>query len=247
MSRDQAFGGLVSVDQYRAGYRFSIDALWLAASAAPYAKAVVVDLGAGCGVVGLSLAQVKAVTKVVLIEVQPRLAQLAQDNIALNDGPAAVVSMQRDLRQVQVDELPEPAQLVVFNPPFFAPDSSRPSRDPEQNAARRSLKGGLEDFVAAAARMMAADGLCAVVFPAQELARLQRAFAHNKLTLQALRYIYTRPGGEARLVVAIAGRSPVQAQQILTACYEFDPQGRESRAAQRLRQEAGLTLIYDEA
>lgn len=236
MSRDQAFGGLVTVDQYLQGYRFSIDALWLVAAARAFAKNRVVDLGAGCGIIGLSLAQVAGVSELVLVERQPRLAALAAHNIGLNQINIPVQTTEQDLRDLYLHDLPGPADLVVFNPPFFDPASSRPSLDPEQNAARRSLAGSVEDFIATAARILSAHGNCALVFPAQQAERVRRAFEQNKLTLHAQRYIYKNVKQDARLLVAIAGFDEGSPCATRPSWYEFDDRGEESEHARQLRE-----------
>ena len=53
---DAVFGGLLKVLQKKNGYRFSIDALLLAAFADPQPLDRAMDLGTGCGILPLVLA-----------------------------------------------------------------------------------------------------------------------------------------------------------------------------------------------
>ena len=85
---DDAFlGGGLRILQPEAGYRAGIDAVLLAAAAPVGAsrKELVLDVGAGVGVVGLAVAHRAANAHVTLIEREPLLADLARQNIFRNN------------------------------------------------------------------------------------------------------------------------------------------------------------------
>src|SRR5262249_3695089 len=80
---DDAFlGGALRILQPKSGYRAGIDALLLAASAG--AQGQVLDVGAGVGLVGLALARRLVEARVLLVERDPGLAELARSNIERN-------------------------------------------------------------------------------------------------------------------------------------------------------------------
>ena len=58
---DRVFGGRVAVIQRRDGFRFSLDSLLLARFVEPRGRERIVDLGAGNGVIALSLAALNPV------------------------------------------------------------------------------------------------------------------------------------------------------------------------------------------
>ena len=80
---DSALNGAIRVKQYRAGYRFSIDAFLLADFARPGPEDTVLDLGAGCGIIPLILAKRHPRLRIFGVEVQEALARLAQENANL--------------------------------------------------------------------------------------------------------------------------------------------------------------------
>jgi tRNA1Val (adenine37-N6)-methyltransferase len=97
---DEALRGKLALWQPIQGYRFSIDAFLLA----DFARQVVresggglVDLGAGCGVIGLALAR-ETTANATLVELQPRLAELCRINARHNGLSDRVEVVEGDLR-----------------------------------------------------------------------------------------------------------------------------------------------------
>ncbi len=93
-TRDKLFGGTLSLLQPSTGYRVNVDALLLAAFAANGRVARrVVDLGAGTGVIGLSLVHVGSARELVLVERERGLVGLARRNVAHLGPLASVLSL----------------------------------------------------------------------------------------------------------------------------------------------------------
>lgn len=124
---DDAFlGGRLRVLQPRDGYRAGLDAVLLAATvrAAPEAGVLrIVDAGAGVGVVGLCVALRLADARVVLVEREPVLVDLARRNVALNGLSARIEVVAGDVtgpsgRFDATAAGRETATHVLANPPF---------------------------------------------------------------------------------------------------------------------------------
>lgn len=233
---DRVFGGAVVVHQQRRGYRFTSDATWLVAASLASARGRVVDLGAGCGVIGLALAQRPPVTGLVLVELQPTLAALARSSIEAKQlhCPAAVV--EADLRGIGRRDVGGAAQLVVANPPFFAATEARAAARSERDRARRALAGDVFDFAAAAARLIDERGCFALVYPARQLQSALAACAAAHLRVHTLRFVHPRPDAPARLALILARRVGAPVLEVLTPWHEQTASGAESTTARRLRQ-----------
>jgi len=238
---DAVFGGAVQIVQRRDGYRFNADSLWLVAASRPHARGRVLDLGAGAGVVGLCLAAAPEVAEVTLVELQPSLAELARQSVLRSSPRCPVQVLESDLRSLPTATLGASADLVVANPPFFAPERARPAADPENDRARRALAGGLDDFIAAAARALTPDGYLVVVYPARFLDHLVSAAAATRLGLRELRFVHAQRSAPARLL--LGGLRPGTANdiEVLPPWFERDAAGAETPEALRLRSPQLLT------
>jgi tRNA1(Val) A37 N6-methylase TrmN6 len=126
VTEDALLGGRVRLLQPARGYRVAVDAVLLAAAVDAGVGDRVLDLGAGVGAVGLCLAARRPGCSVVGVELQPRLAELAERNASLNGMAARVRTLVHDLARPLPDDLGQ-FDHVVTNPPYLAAAVADPS------------------------------------------------------------------------------------------------------------------------
>lgn len=150
--------------QRRRGHRFSLDDLavaYEAARARPAARTYV-DLGCGSGSVLLMVSWKLPDVQVVGVEALDVSMDLARRNVALNGLEGRVTVVHGDLREVTRAWPHEAAELVTGTPPYFPVGSALPSADAQRTAARLELRGGVEAYLSAAARVLAPGGRAVV-------------------------------------------------------------------------------------
>lgn len=143
LSRDAIFEGHLTLWQPARGqgYRFNLDPVLLAGFAGKAGH--VVELGAGCGVLGLALLAAGKAERLTAVEIQPALAELARRNAADNGFAARVTVICSDLRELSSVR----GDHVVFNPPYFKAGTGRGAPNDSRDTARHERNGGLADFV----------------------------------------------------------------------------------------------------
>jgi tRNA1Val (adenine37-N6)-methyltransferase len=202
------------------GYRFNLDPVLLANFAAPGDH--VVDLGAGCGVVGLMLLAMGKAERVTAVEVQPELAELARRNARENGLEERYTVLTGDLRDQHFPE----ADRVVFNPPYYPLSSTRGSPDVGRDHARREHHGTLQDFTERSLGALKDGGTAAAIVP---IARGDE-----------LRNLWRDAGGHPIRRRHVMPRAGAPAQHVLL-------ETRASQTPQRaFQEEAGLILHTDE-
>ena len=152
VTRDAFYGGRLILNQPTKGHRSGTDAVLLAAAVPLGFTGTCYDMGSGVGAVGLGIALLRPGSRVVLVEREATTVALAWANAAAYDfaEPAGVAECdildKADLRRA----LPDPAALVVSNPPFHDSGRSRPSPDRLRRTAHVLDEGfALEDWVEA--------------------------------------------------------------------------------------------------
>lgn len=184
--------GSVRILQRRGGYRFTLDAVLLADFAvAGGAPRRAVDLGAGSGVIGLSVATRTPLDALSLVEIQPGLASLSRRNALLNGIDVAHV-IEADLRRLSDDAPSGEWDLVLSNPPWFEVGRYRLNPESEKAIARHELACTIADVAHAARRLMTPDGRVAVVLPVHRLSDAFTALAAAELHPSRMRFVHPR-------------------------------------------------------
>lgn len=181
--------GALRLEQPRDGYRFNLDPVILADFAAGRARPPerIVDLGAGVGVVGLLLAKRFPDARVLLVELQVELAELAERNARRNGLAGRVEVRCLDLRRFALWRAPQ-RTLCVSNPPFFPTDAGRPSARPQVSIAKHELACTLAELLLAAERGLADEDELALIYPrAREQELLDGLTAHGHTVLRQRR------------------------------------------------------------
>jgi len=228
---DTLYDGAVHLRQPATGYRVNVDALLLAAFAARGRRAALaVDLGSGVGSVALGLHHLGAATRFALVDREAVLLGLADEN-----ARSACMNSQCfacDLTLGLPDPLRQAADLVVSNPPFFDPDNSRPSREPEK---RRARFGALGPFLAAAAAaLQGARSRAAFVYPARELSHFLACAEDVKLIPKRLRLVHADATSPARVALIELRRAKPGGLVILPPLFEWAEKGVRSPELARI-------------
>jgi tRNA1Val (adenine37-N6)-methyltransferase len=184
---DDALTDRVRVLQRRGGHRYSVDDVataWLAVCAAGENARSCLDLGCGIGSVLLMAADRLPHLRAVGIEAQAGSFALAERNIERNRLQRRVRVQFGDLRDLALLDRVLQAEvafgcetgfdLVTGTPPYLPLGSASVSPDPQRAHARVELRGGVEAYLAAAARTLSPHG-CFVMCAQDSLA--PRVFA----------------------------------------------------------------------
>jgi tRNA1Val (adenine37-N6)-methyltransferase len=223
LTDDTLFQGGLICRQSREGYRFSVDAVLAAHFSVPKSGQQVLDLGCGCGVIGLILAHRYSEIAVCSLELQEHLAVLARENGDCNSFADRFRVIQGDVCAIGSLLPPESFDLVVCNPPYRKKDSGRINQDDQAASARHELTAAVEDFVRASAFCVKNRGNVVFVYPAVRCNTLLSALQQHRLTPKRLQPIYSYPGtASARLILVEAVKNGGEQCDILAPFYIYE-------------------------
>jgi len=200
---DSFLNGKLQIIQSRQGYRFSVDALLLAEFVSVKREDVVVDLGAGCGIISLFLAVKSEVGFIVGIELQAELASQAKRNIVFNKLEKKIAIIQGDLRHLPIG--PGFAHIVVCNPPYRRQKSGRINPDFSKAIARHELSAKLDDILAAGKALLKPGGRLALIYPANRLTEIFAKMRIQEVEPKRLQIVFPNSYSHAKLAM-IEGR-----------------------------------------
>ena len=209
LTEDGWLGGRLVLVQPKRGHRVGTDAALLVAAAGDARQGRIVDVGAGVGAVGLALAQRNPLASVDLVEVDPKLARLAETNAERNGLQARTRVLRLDAlnpRERRETGLAESANCVVTNPPFFDAKTVRVS--PDEGRARAHVLASAEagatlaDWIQASLAILAPGGRFVMIHRPEALSAILAAIG-SRLGALALLAVHPAAGGSAhRLLVS---------------------------------------------
>ena len=200
-TEDRFFNGAISIRQKKDGYRFSIDAVIAASGLEPKAGDTVVDLGTGCGIIPLILAYRYDDIRIVGVEIQSELAQLADFNRRQNHFEDRFDIVHADMRTLHLDQVNGPVQWVVCNPPFRRPNSGRINPNMERALARHEININLSQLMRTSKRLLKIGGRIVTIYPAERLVELFFEMRSHNIEPKSLRMIQSRINENAKLVM----------------------------------------------
>ncbi len=194
------FAGL-KVIQKIDGPRFSLDAVLLARFATVKKDDMIADLGAGGGIVSLILAKTTQAVKIIGIEIQGELADLARRNAVLNHLEDKIEILEDDLRKM-ANTLPAGQfDLVVSNPPYRRIGDGRINPNPLKAISRHEVKCVLNDVLQASFHLLKNRGRVAFVYRPDRIADLMTGCREYHLEPKRIQPVYPGIDREANLVL----------------------------------------------
>jgi tRNA1Val (adenine37-N6)-methyltransferase len=201
LTADSFFNGRIQIKQHRSGYRFSIDAILLAAHARPGPEDTVLDLGTGCGIIPMILAYRNPGIDVYGIEVQTDLADIATLNITENGLNDQITVLCMDMKALNLEMTSGPVDLVVSNPPFRKAESGRINPNRQRAVARHEIKATLYDVVETGRRMLRTGGRFVIIYLAERMTDILTQMRKAGIEPKSIRTIHSGIETVAKLVL----------------------------------------------
>lgn len=210
---DGFLGGKLILRQPRRGHRAGHDAVILAASTHAEAGHIVIDLGAGVGAAGLALATRVRGIDLLMVEIDPALATLADFNARTNGIAARVVAgdlaASHALSEAGIAD--GAADRVLMNPPFHDDARHRASPDAARRLAHVASDDTLKTWIGVAHRLLKSRGILTLIWRADGLADVLHALGDKfgSVQLQPLHGVRGKPAVRIVLSAVKGGRAPL--------------------------------------
>lgn len=242
---DDAFlGGALQLLQPKSGYRAGLDAVMLAA-AVPAADHLmrVLDVGAGVGTAGLCLARRVPWTQVALLEKEPALVAIAEENVRRNGleervtvyagevGLAAGALSALGLKEESFDH-------VIANPPYHDAQAGTMATNGLKAGSHAMAEGELERWARFLARMTAPGGTVTLIHKAEALPRVLGALQSRFGALKVLP-LQPRAGAAAHRIIVSGIKGSRALPMLLPPFVLHEADGVFTAAAQAILRSGG--------
>ena len=160
-------------------------------------NARVLDLGSGCGTLGMLLCAKDAYCHVIGAELDPNAHAAAEENICRNNLQVRMSSICADLRSIPNSVSAGSFDCCISNPPYYTGGPANQATP----LARRDDRCSLNDLFATAGKFLKFGGDFALVHKPERLAEICAVAAKYNLEPKRLRLIRHRPNAEVSLIL----------------------------------------------
>lgn len=193
----------IDIIQSPSVFSFSIDAVLLAHFAkVPQTKtARIVDACSGNGAVAFMMSA-KTNARIIAVEYQERLVDMANRTIALNHLEDKVEMVHADYNVVEQYIKPDSVDVITCNPPYFINnEQSEKNKLDAFTLARHEVTLTLEQWVKQSARLLKYKGKLFIVHRPERLGDIMACLRQYKTPAKRLQFIYPKVNKKANIVL----------------------------------------------
>ncbi len=194
---------------------------WVALPGLKAAPKRVLDIGCGCGLLGLMLAQRTAgKAEIIGVEIDELAAQQAAQNVAQSPWPQSMTIHSGDIS----DFTGEPSfDVIISNPPYFINSLQGPQAS--RNTARHTDTLTQQQLLLNAARLLTDDGVFYLILPVDAAKQLLQISEAAGLFLHQLAYVHTKQGKPVhRYLMAFARSAAAVVESTVVDIYDVNNQ-----------------------
>ena len=169
--------------------------------------------------------------RIVGVEIQTQLADMAKRSVILNDLEDRIEIVEGDAREVLAEFDHCKVDLVVCNPPYRPVDSGPASRSDSNAIARHEHSFSLSDLAIVASRVLKSSGRLAVVHRPERLPDLVVELRRNRIEPKRMQLVHTSLDKPAKMVLLEAVRDGGKQLSVLPPLVIHGDDGRYTQQA----------------
>lgn len=196
----------------------------------------VLDVGAGCGILGLLLKRDFESINLSLLEIQERNLEILRLNSLQNDLSAEI--LHADFAEFKSEKR---FDFIVSNPPFYRERISL-SKEPHMALSKSAASLSLRDFVRSANAHLKPGGTLIFCYEAGKLSKICELFGEFRLNLTRLGFVYPDISKPAKLALLQARKNSRSPCEIVLPIYA-SAHGRRTAQAHAIYKSADLTSV----
>ncbi len=196
---DLQYKGL-KIIQNTEGFCFGIDSVLLTEFAKDMKKnKTIVDLGTGTGIIGILLTKKVEASKVIGVELQKDVAQMAKRSVELNNLQNVMQIINEDVHSLSLEK--NSFDYIVTNPPYKKKGTGIINKEDKQLISRHETTVNLEEWIEVASNLLKDNGAIYMVHRPERLNEIIQDLRKYKLEPKRIRFVYPKKNKDANLVL----------------------------------------------
>lgn len=222
---DLEYKGL-KIIQNKEGFCFGIDSILLSDFAKEIKKeSKVIDLGTGTGIIGIMLCAKTELSKIVGVEIQKEVYEMAKRSIKLNNLEERFQIINEDIKNLENKLEQETFDAVVTNPPYKKIGTGLTNENEKKLISRHEITANLEDFIKIASKLLKDKKNLYMVHRPDRLVDIIELLRKYKLEPKTIKFVYPNIKKEANLILIKATKNAKPFLKIEKPLYVYDKNG----------------------
>ena len=216
----------LKIIQNKEGFCFGIDSVLLSDFAKNIKNnSLVLDLGTGTGIIPILLCGKTNLKKVIGVEVQEKIAEMAKRSIKLNNLEARFQVINENILNLKNIYQNQTFDVVVTNPPYKKKNSGIINENHEKLISRHEIEANLEDFIKVSKDLLKDKGEFYMVHRPERLVDILSIMRKEKLEPKVLRMVYSNKNKEPKLVLIKGIKNAKPFLKVEKNLYIYDENG----------------------
>lgn len=196
---DLQYKGL-KIIQNTEGFCFGVDSVLLTEFARDMKKnKTIVDLGTGTGIIGILLSKKVKASKIIGVEIQKDVANMAKRSVELNNLQNIMQILNEDVKNLSLEK--NSFDYVVTNPPYKKKGTGIINREDKQIISRHETTVNLEEWIKVSSHLLKDNGAIYMVHRPERLNEIIENLRKYRLEPKRIRFIYPKINKNSNLVL----------------------------------------------
>ena len=216
----------LKIIQNKEGFCFGIDSVLLSDFVKNIKNnSLVLDLGTGTGIIPILLCGKTNLKKVIGVEVQEKIAEMAKRSIKLNNLEARFQVINENILNLKNIYQNQTFDVVVTNPPYKKKNSGIINENHEKLISRHEIEADLADFIKVSKDLLKDKGEFYMVHRPERLVDILSIMRKEKLEPKVLRMVYSNKNKEPKLVLIKGIKNAKPFLKVEKNLYIYDENG----------------------
>ena len=222
---DLEYKGL-KIIQNTEGFCFGIDSVLLA----DFAKEIkrdskVIDLGTGTGIIGILLCAKTKISRMVGVEIQEEVYDIAKRNVKLNKLEEKFTLMNINIKELGKRQEIGKFDAIVTNPPYKKENTGIQNENEKKLISRHEIAANLEDFIRISSQLLKDKKDLYMVHRPDRLVDIIELLRKYRLEPKKLKLVYPKPEKEPNLLLIKATKNAKPFLKVEKPLYVYKENG----------------------
>lgn len=206
------------------GFCFGIDAVLLANFSKVKRGSKVVDLGTGTGIIPVLISGKSRADKIIGVEIQEEVADMATRSVKLNDLEDRVIILNEDLNNITSLIGKNTVDVVVSNPPYMHSKGIINEND-KKAISRHGIMCDLEDIFRVAKDILKPNGKLYMINRTLRLVDMMVYARNHNLEPKTMKFVHSKIGKAPKLVLVEFVKCAKPEVKVLEPLYIYKEDG----------------------